>query len=55
MKTPHEALAVQPDGTHCLDITAPAHGVEVQIRLDGKVLWVNVDGVLRLRICQIPS
>jgi hypothetical protein len=36
-----------------LDITAPKFGVEVEIREDGKVLWVHVDGVSVLRICQI--
>lgn len=36
-----------------LDITQPEHGVEVRIRSDGKVLWVNVDGVCRLRVCMI--
>jgi hypothetical protein len=35
-----------------LDITAPK-GVQVQIRADGKVLWVNVDGKCVLRCCQI--
>jgi hypothetical protein len=38
-----------------LDITAPAEIVEVQIREDKKVIWVNVDGVCCLRICQIPK
>lgn len=37
------------------DITAPEHGVEIQIRNDGKVIWVHVDGVTVLRICQIPE
>jgi hypothetical protein len=35
-----------------VDITAPK-GVQVQIRADGKVLWVNVDGKCVLRCCQI--
>ena len=34
-----------------LDITAPEHGVEV--KYDGSVLWVNVDGVCRLRVCRM--
>lgn len=38
-----------------LDITAPDHGVEVQIRHDGTVLWVNVDGKNVLRVCRIPG
>lgn len=37
------------------DITAPAHGVQIQIKRDSKVIWVHVDGVSVLRICQIPS
>ena len=35
-----------------LDITG-AKIVEVSIRSDGKVIWINVDGVCRLRVCQI--
>lgn len=38
-----------------LDITKPEIGVEILIREDKKVIWVNVDGVCRLRICQIPE
>ena len=38
-----------------LDLTAPIEGVQVQVREDGKVLWVNVDGVCRLRVCRIPE
>lgn len=34
------------------DITAPEI-VEIQIRSDGKVVWVNVDGICRLRACQV--
>lgn len=37
-----------------LDITAPDN-VEVLLREDGKVLWVNVDGVCRLRICRVEK
>ena len=36
------------------DITAPEH-VEVRIRGDGKVLWVNVDGVCALRVCNMSE
>lgn len=35
-----------------LDITAP-EGVEVVIKEDGKVIWVNVDGICRFRSCRI--
>lgn len=34
-----------------LDITAPDRGVEVVI--SSTVLWINVDGICRLRICRI--
>lgn len=37
-----------------LDITGAAH-VEVRLRGDGSVMWVNVDGICRLRICQIAE
>lgn len=35
-----------------IDITG-AEIVEVQVRSDGKVLWVNIDGICRLRVNQI--
>lgn len=34
------------------DIISP-ESVEVQVRCDGRVLWVNIDGVCTLRVCQI--
>lgn len=34
------------------DITAPT-AVQIQIRADGKVIWVNVNGMCVLRCCQI--
>jgi hypothetical protein len=37
-----------------LDITAPAN-VEVEIKGDGNVIWVNVDGVCRFRACRIGA
>jgi hypothetical protein len=40
-------------GHQMIDITNPDHRVEIQIRGDGQVIWVNVDGICRLRICQI--
>lgn len=36
------------------DITRPEI-VEIQIRSDGKVVWVNVDGVCALRACNIKE
>ena len=38
-----------------LDVTAPEHGVQVRMAKDGKVLWVDVDGVCVLRICRVPD
>jgi hypothetical protein len=35
-----------------LDITNPPR-VEIVVRADGKTIWVNVDGIYTLRICQI--
>lgn len=37
-----------------LDITAP-NLVEIQIRSDGKVIWINVDGACLLRCCRIET
>jgi hypothetical protein len=42
------------DGIPQVDITGPEYGVQVSIRGDGDVLWVNVDGICALRICNIP-
>lgn len=40
---------------HQLDITKPDIGVDITIKEDGKIIWVNVDGICILRICQIPN
>jgi len=37
-----------------VDIASP-EGVEVLIRADQKVLWVNVNGVCVLRCCKIKN
>jgi hypothetical protein len=37
-----------------LDLTTPQHGVQVMINSRGTILWVNVDGICLLRICDIP-
>ncbi len=37
-----------------LDITAPDR-LEVRIRHDGKVVWINIDGICRFRSCQIKT
>lgn len=37
-----------------LDVTAPEE-VEIQIRVDGKVVWVNIDGVCKLRACRVKK
>lgn len=44
----------KPNDIHQLDITSPENGVQIEVREDGKVLWVSVDGIIVLRICQIP-
>jgi hypothetical protein len=38
--------------TSMIDIAEP-EVVEIRIRSDGKVIWVNVNGKCYLRICQI--
>lgn len=40
-----------------IDITAPKYEVEIAISkdYDGNVIWVNVDGICRLRICRVSS
>src|SRR5437667_12708513 len=35
-----------------LDVTAPRH-IEIEIRNDGKVIWVHLNGMTILRACQI--
>jgi len=37
-----------------LDITAPEQ-VQVLVNVDGSVLWVNIDGVCRLRVCRMTN
>jgi hypothetical protein len=37
-----------------LDLTG-AKLVEVEVSKDRRVLWVNVDGLCRLRVCQIDT
>lgn len=37
-----------------VDINGP-EVVEIKIRNDGKVVWINVDGICRLRACQIKQ
>lgn len=37
-----------------IDITKPDAGVEISIKDDGTVIWINVDGICVLRVCQIP-
>ena len=38
-----------------MDITQPEGEVQVQIRADGSVLWVHVEGQTVLRICRISK
>ena len=37
-----------------IDITAPEN-VEIKIRLDKKVIWINIDGICELRACKIKN
>jgi hypothetical protein len=36
-----------------LDIENPTEVVEITVKNNGTVVWINVDGVCLLRICQI--
>ena len=38
---------------NAIDLARPKHGVSIEIRDDEKVIWVCVDGLTLLRICQI--
>jgi hypothetical protein len=49
-----KSVVTKIDDALQLDITKPETGVEILIRGDAKVIWVNVDGICVLRICQIP-
>lgn len=40
--------------TEMLDITEPEL-VEIDIRSDGTVIWVNIDGICRLRVCRVTQ
>lgn len=43
----------RPADAKMMDLEDPTVGIEVSIRADGQVLWINVDGRCLLRICQI--
>lgn len=48
------AKVVTYDGSQpMLDITEPTVPVEIQIRNDGRVLWINMGGRCVVRICRI--
>jgi hypothetical protein len=38
-----------------IDITAPEFPVDVVVRADGKVLWINIGEVCIMRICQMKE
>lgn len=40
--------------TDMVDVTGPSI-VELRIRNDSKVIWVNVDGICRFRACRIEK
>ena len=50
--TPFEPIVDDP--TSMLDITSP-ETVEIQIRNDATTIWINVDGICRLRACRIKN
>jgi len=37
-----------------LDINTPEH-CEIEIREDGKVVWISIDGLTKVRICRIKN
>lgn len=37
-----------------IDLTAPGV-VQIEVREDGKVVWVNINGICRLRMCRIDT
>lgn len=51
MATQESQTVISQEGF--LDIRGAQVDVDVHIRDDGKVLWVSVDGITVLRICQI--
>jgi hypothetical protein len=38
-----------------IDITGCSLPVEIDIRFDGKILWLNVGGICLVRICRTKS
>lgn len=51
-RIPEDVLMMDPSKS--LDITSP-EGVEIVIRGDSKVVWVNVNGICMLRACRIKK
>lgn len=47
----HDAREKERHGT-LLDITEPEY-VQIEIDWEGKVVWIHVDGISRLRACRI--
>lgn len=52
MNTRTRKLELSPDDM--IDVTAPEI-LEILIRTDGKVVWINVDGVCRFRACKLKN
>ena len=40
--------------TEMIDIIVPSY-IDICVSKDNKVLWINVDGVCRLRACQVKN
>ena len=48
-------ISVETGQFPSIDITGVEAGVEILHDQQRGVLWVNVDGICRLRICRLPS
>lgn len=39
---------------HMIDVTGPEH-LEIVIREDGVIVWINIDGMCAFRACRIKE
>ena len=42
------------DSSKMQDVAAP-EGLEIEIRADGSVVWIHIDGVTALRVCRVKN
>lgn len=54
MKLPNEIIRSYEPTMGQLDITG-AGDIEIKVRNDKKVIWVNIDGLCVLRVCRIKG